>query len=265
MPINLKGYCLPLSPEGRAQVVDPPPWHYGGDVLQVVFKPDPKEAARVLPRPLEPHPDGLALLWFVEWTSVSDLNPDLAYVNPERSQYRECLVAVRCRYRGEEGFTVPYIWVDNDFTLVRGWIQGFPKKLARVYMTRHHPLNPKLGPLRPGVRLKGVLEAHGERLAEASLELIEEGRVEDLPRPRFFLLRHFPSIEDPARPAVLELVRSVVEDLRFGGVWRCKAKLHFYSSMFEELDALSPIEVVGGHFFSLGMTIKGGVVLERLG
>ena len=99
LPINLKGYCLPLSPEGRAQVVDPPPWHYGGDVLQVVFKPDPKEAARVLPRPLEPHPDGLALLWFVEWTSVSDLNPDLAYVNPERSQYRECLVAIQCRYR----------------------------------------------------------------------------------------------------------------------------------------------------------------------
>jgi len=261
--MQLRGYCLPLSPEGRAQVVDPPPWHYGGDVLQVVFKPDPREAKRVLPEPLEPHPEGLCLLWFVEWTSVSDLNPDLAFINPERAQYRECFVAVQCRYRGEEGFTVPYIWVDNDFTLIRGWIQGFPKKLARVYVTRHHPLNPKMGPLRPGVKLRGICEAHGERIAEASLEVVEEGRVEDLPKLRFFLLRHFPSADDPVKPAVFELVRSVVENLRFGGIWRCKAEARFFPSRFEELNALSPLEVLGGHFFSLGMTIKGGVVLER--
>ena len=28
--------------------------------------------------------------------------------------------------------TCPYIWVDRDFALVRGWIQGFPKKLGSI-------------------------------------------------------------------------------------------------------------------------------------
>lgn len=30
----------------------------------------------------------------------------------------------------------PYIYVDNDQALARGWIQGFPKKLGTVAQTR---------------------------------------------------------------------------------------------------------------------------------
>ncbi|RLF16093.1 MAG: acetoacetate decarboxylase [Thermoprotei archaeon] len=262
--MRLKGYCLPLSPEGRAGVVDPPPWHYGGDVIEVVFKADPSEVEKLLPEPLELGSTlGLCFAWFVEWTSVSDVNPDLAYLNPERSQYRELLVAVNCRLGGEEGFTVPYIWVDNDFTLLRGWFQGFPKKLARIYMTRPHPLNPRIGPLRPGVKLKGICEAHGERIAEASVTLTGRGSAEDLLRYRFYLLRHFPSADDPSRPAVMELVQSIVENFKVGEVWNGEAELRFYPSLFEELDKLSPVEVLGGHYFSLGMTIRGARVLHR--
>ncbi len=39
--------------------------------------------------------------------------------------------------------TCPYIWVDRDFALVRGWIQGFPKKLASIQMTRSFGLDCK--------------------------------------------------------------------------------------------------------------------------
>jgi len=93
---------------------------------------------------------------------------------------------------------------------------------------------------------------------------VEGGRVEELPKVKFFLIRHFPSIEDPNRPTVFELVRSVVEDLVFDNVWRGRAEVKLYPSRFEELDALSPVEVLGGHLFSMGMTIKGGLVLEKL-
>jgi hypothetical protein len=30
----------------------------------------------------------------------------------------------------------PFIFVDNDAAIARGWAQGFPKKLARVHRTR---------------------------------------------------------------------------------------------------------------------------------
>ena len=35
---SLKGFTLPLTPKGHSSVVDPPPWHYGGDVLAIMFQ-----------------------------------------------------------------------------------------------------------------------------------------------------------------------------------------------------------------------------------
>ncbi len=129
----LKGYILPLSPKGKAPVIDAPPWHYGGDVMHLVFKANEKKLRALLPPPLEPGPNpGEGVVWFVEWVSASDANPDLASVNPERSLYHECIIMVGCQFKGVPGYYVPYIWVDNDFTLLRGFIQGFPKKLGRV-------------------------------------------------------------------------------------------------------------------------------------
>lgn len=49
---------------------------------------------------------------------------------------------LQCSYQGEVGYLVPFIWVDNDFTLMRGFIQGFPKTLGRIYMTKLHEMNP---------------------------------------------------------------------------------------------------------------------------
>ena len=104
----LKGYCLPITPEGRSSIMDAPPWHYGGNILQVLFRTDVSEVKRLVPPPLKPGPDpGLGLVWFVEWISVSDSNPELVFINPERTQYKECLVAVSCQHDGEAGFTVP--------------------------------------------------------------------------------------------------------------------------------------------------------------
>ncbi|MEM4700077.1 MAG: acetoacetate decarboxylase family protein [Candidatus Nezhaarchaeales archaeon] len=260
----LKGYCLPLSPEGRASLLDPPPWHYGGDVLAIVFEADESEVRKLLAPPLEPGPNPrLAFAWFVEWTSVSGRRPELAYVNPERTQYREFFVAVSCQYKGAPGFTVPYIWVDNDFTLLRGWFQGFPKKLGRVWITKLHPLNPALGGVREGVRLTGICESHGERIAAGTVEVARRAAVDELPKPKFYLIRHFPNIEDPARPSVHELVESVVKDVRFGDVWGGPASLTINESELEEVDRLRPVRVLGGYYFSVGFTIEGGRVLHK--
>jgi acetoacetate decarboxylase len=141
---TLKGYTLPLSPKGRTSLVDPPPWHYGGEVMHLNFMADPKRVKALLPEPLEMGSSpGEGAVWFVEWVSVSESNLDLSFVNPERSIYRECIVMIRCHFKGEPGYYVPYIWVDNDFTLMRGFVQGFPKKLGRVHITKLHDLTPE--------------------------------------------------------------------------------------------------------------------------
>ena len=47
---------------------------------------------------------------------------------------------------GEEVTTCPFIWVDQDFAIARGWIQGFPKKLGEVWMTRTYALACRAAP-----------------------------------------------------------------------------------------------------------------------
>ncbi len=93
----LKGYSLPLSPKGQTSIVDAPPWYYGGEVLCLTFEADERKVRALIPPPLEMGPNpGQGAVWFVEWVSASEARPDLAFINPERSLYRECFVVVGC-------------------------------------------------------------------------------------------------------------------------------------------------------------------------
>ena len=260
---SLKGYTLPLTPAGDSSLVDAPPWYYGGELMQLFFRADPAKARAFIPTPLEMGPDpGAGIVWFVEWISVSESHPEMAYENPERAIYKECIVLLQCSYQGGTGYLVPFIWVDNDFTLVRGFIQGFPKVLGRISMTKLHPLNPKIGGRRPGAKLKGICEAAGERLVEGSLLLTEKAEKTQLPKVKFFLLRHFPDIENPEVPIVHEIATSI-SSLEVDDVWRGKADVKFSGVFARELQQLAPVSVADGFYHSAGLTIHGGRVLHR--
>jgi acetoacetate decarboxylase len=260
----LRGYTLPLTPKGQSSLVESPPWYYGGEVMQLVFRTDPEQAMKLIPPPLEMGPDpGQGIVWFTEWVSVSESNPDMAFVNPERAVYRECLVMIQCSFNAEPGYIVPHIWVDNDFTLMRGFVQGFPKKLARIYLTKFNDLTPKLGGKRVGARMKGICEAHGERIVEGSLSFSRQADSSELPAVKFYLMRHFPDIEDSSRPAVHEIVSSLVSDIKVSDIWAGDAEIKFLSSAVEEIIALEQVEMLGGFFHNMGLAIKGGKVLHR--
>ncbi len=260
----LKGYSLPLSPKGQSSVVDAPPWYFGGEVLRLTFKADEKKVGALIPPPLEMGPNpGQGAVWFNEWVSVSEARPDLAFTNPERAIFRECMVVVGCQYKGEPGGFVPYIWVDNDFTLVRGVIQGYPKKLGRIYLTRLHELNPKIGGRQVGAKVKGICDVNAERIVEGSMTFTRPSNPSELPRGRTYLMRHFPSIEDPTRLAVHELTVGTMSDVKIKDVWAGDAQIKFFESPFEEVADLGSVEAQGAFFFSMGMTITGGKVIHK--
>ena len=54
------------------------------------------------------------------------------YLDPARYQYREMFVLIDAVWGGKPVNFCPFIFVDNDAALARGWIQGFPKKLGSV-------------------------------------------------------------------------------------------------------------------------------------
>jgi acetoacetate decarboxylase len=252
----LRGYSLPLSPEGRASLVPAPPWHYVGDFLVIEYWADPDAVRAVLPQALAPHPDpGRCAALFVDWQSCSDGGEEL--LDPWRAQYKEFFIVVNALLDGEEVTTCPYIWVDKDFALVRGWIQGFPKKLGSVQITRHFPIG-RASPALPGGTFAGTLAAGDRRLAWGTVTAARAS--DDGPThngPPLVNTRHFPRLAAGRHgdPAVHELVRARSRDRALGEVWEGSATLELYDAPGEEHAALAPVRMGKGFRMTFAYTV----------
>jgi acetoacetate decarboxylase len=263
---ELHGFMHPRSPEGRASLVPDPPWHYSGQMLTIEYRTDPARVAALLPAPLEPageDPGAVALIW-ADWQSCSDTFQEL--LDPVRSQYMECFVVVRCRYRGDTFSRSPYIWVDRDYALARGWHQGYPKKLAEIFMTRPVTVG-KAGPrLEPGAVFGATLAAYGRRLANARFTVTGESDTNGFVNGHAMLHHRFmPSIERDAKPALNELVTMRGYDVDVSPTWTGTAEIELFESPTEELAALAPREMIGAYYRSVGFSWRGGTVLDHDG
>jgi len=255
---GLRGYTVPRTPTGRASLVPRPPWHYVGDFMVVDYWADPDACVALLPEGLEPHPDpGRCAAIFVDWQSCSEGGEEL--VDPARSQYREFFIVINGLLDGEEVTTCPFIWVDQDFALARGWIQGFPKKLGEIWMTRTFGLDVAADPGRgPGARYGATCSARGHRLAEMTLTV--EGESAEGPRhnaPPLVNVRHFPRLEAGRHdePAVHELVRAKSRDRAASAVLEGEATLALHPAPGEEHDALQPVRVGRGYRLTFAYTV----------
>jgi acetoacetate decarboxylase len=256
--MTLTGWTLPQSETGRASSLPPPPWHYSGEVIAVDFTADPGAAAPLVPPGFEPAGDGSCSFVFCDWSSAADLDPRIRD-DPARGQYKEAYVVIHGTFEGKRAGRVPYIWVDSDLSLVRGLIQGFPKKMGELHMTR--PVELGRGGVRkePGGRFAAHASATGRRLVTMSVT-IEESVEKTYPKGVAAPLVHtrlWPSI-DRAEPAVHELSRGTITDFAIGTVWRGPAELHFGASEFEELELLQPATIGDGWVFAMAFSVTGG-------
>lgn len=254
----LRGYSLPRSPEGRSSLVPAPPWHYVGDFVVIEYWAEPDAVEAVLPPGLEPHPDpGRSAALFIDWQSCTDSREELD--DPIRSQYREFFVVVNALLDGEPVTLCPYIWVDKDFALVRGWVQGFPKKLGSIHMTRQFPLSSNAGPdLAAGGRFAGTLAAGDRRLAFGAVTLERESAEGPTHNdPPLVNVRHFPRLAAGRHddPAVHELVRARSRDRAISPIWEGAGELELYAAPGEELAALAPVRVGKGFRFTFAYTV----------
>lgn len=263
---ELKGFCHPLSPEGKTQLVGRLPWHFSCELMVIDFKADPDAVRRHIPYPLEPmsEPD-FCQVWFPSWLSLWDDGKDMIFTNPERTKYKELIIFVGCNYKGTDGRKVAYIWVDNDFTLFRGWFAGAPKRLGRTHMSfeKHnlYSLNSALKPFGTGTKLKAFTEAHGDRIATGTMTLGRKISADEIPakfKTKQYAIIHWPTVEiGRNKPEVMKLVEGVSE-VRYGDCWEAKdATLTFNPSELEEHISLKPKEITGAYFVTMGSTRKG--------
>jgi len=250
----LKGFTVPLTPQGRSALATLPPWHYSSDCIAVEYWTNPDAVQALLPAglSLDPKSNGRAFFWFLDWQFTGS-NDELT--DPARYQYREAFALVEAVFDGNPVNYCPFIFVDNDAALARGWTQGFPKKLARVYQTRTFAApSAAAAPLARGSRFGASVAAHGERLATARIQL--EQQIKDpstvFNRPTL-MRRYFPQLaaERQNKPPVDELTQSLTDELAIVDVWAGTAELQIPEVRGEDMHQIAPIRV--GRGFRLGM------------
>jgi acetoacetate decarboxylase len=240
----LKGFNYPLTPKGKSTLNPPPPWYYSADFLNIEFWSHPSALEALLPAGLDPDPSakGHGNALFYDW-QFSGENEE--YLDPARYQYREFFILVDALYEGKPVSYCPYIFVDNDAALARGWTQGYPKRLGQVFQTRYYAATGKAGPaLATGSKFAGSLTAGGQRLAEAVVTLKEP--VTDLSqlgqRPVVNLL-HCPRLaaDKQNKPAIHELVENVPHDVKIEQAWIGEGSLTLPVCRGEEISDLAPV------------------------
>lgn len=228
----LQGFTPPFTPRGVSSLVPAPPWHYAGWLLNVEFACE--GAAPFVPPELG-SATGRGTVHFADWQATTDGSELL---DPVLAQYRETIVVLELT-RADGGLAnfCPLIWVDQDISLLRGQLQGWPKKMGTTWLTRSLPLDhPAAAPLRAGTRLGASLAVKDRRLVDARLELT--GRPGE---PLGFLARPtcgpvgLPDLTAPGRAPVPRYLRGVAST-RVGDAWHeARAELGFHAAPREEL------------------------------
>lgn len=234
------GFTAPYTPAGRSSLIPPPPWHYAAWIFTVEYELDSTLAQTFLPAELGVS-TGLATANFVEWQVTSD-GSELR--DPVYSQYKEFFVHIQAQRpdRSLANFC-PFIYVDQDMSMMRGWLQGLPKKLGSVWMTRSFAVDHiASAPLKRGTKLGGSLAVKDRRLAEVELKLTgaEGDRLGFFSAPTFGLVG-FANLVDTPRSADLKLVRHTADDVVHGPFHAAEADLRYFESPRDELHDLRPI------------------------
>ncbi|MFI5421631.1 MAG: acetoacetate decarboxylase family protein [Nitrososphaerales archaeon] len=263
----MKPYSHFLTPSGKAAIAQAPPYHYGADYLPMYFRSNPQKLQQFLPDQLRVT-DGSAVAYvsdFVCTASEEDLGAP--YSDPAQSSYREAAIGIRCSYRGTPGIYYPFMWVDRDWSLIRGWSLGYAKKVADdIRMTRLHKLTPHVPYFGPGVKLSGYCTRHGDRLLSISMEIKRKASSKDLiSSPHVYAFRHFP-VNTEGQTEVRELVEVEKENTRIGDeeMWYGEGELRLGNSPNEELEEIDPILPLYAVYYQIGFTNTGAKVLEKI-
>lgn len=251
-------FFVPMTPRGLSSIAPTPPWHYSGDFLVIDFWSDPKAVAAILPDELEPDhkADGHAQAYFVDWQFTGENDE---FLDPARYQYREFFILVDALYEGRPVAYCPYIFVDNDSAIARGWAQGFPKRRGEIFQTRdfaaHSKASPKLG---RGSRFGASASTAGQRIARGIVTLDSEvTNLATLGSRPTVNMRHFPRLAaaDRERPAVHELVESVMDNFTVANAWSGKGELSLPVCENEEISDLAPVRCGNGHRMSVSYSV----------
>ncbi|MBX2886261.1 MAG: acetoacetate decarboxylase family protein [Granulosicoccus sp.] len=262
--MTMNGFMFPRSATGGASLLPQTPWHYSGEMLTMEYRSDPDAVRELLPDYLEladEDPGAVAVIW-ADWQNCSDSYEEI--LDPARGQYKEAFVVVRCKFQGQTYSRCVYIWVDTDYAMVRGHHQGYPKKLASIYMARPITVG-RAGPrLEEGGKFGASVAAYDTRLIHGTFEITGEsdhaGFVNGHP---MIHNRWMPAIEGDGSDSLDELVTMRAYESEVGRCFKGTCDLTLFEAPAEELTRLKVIEPIAGYWREVSMSWKSGTTLAR--
>ena len=243
----------PLSP-GDTSAVEKGPWHYGADYISVYFEADTSKLQELVPKPFVVD-DGSCHGYVCEIVSVSEGGADMVSSRPDRTLYMEAALGIKCRLGDRKGAFFPVMWVSTEWSLLRGLLNGYQKRLAdRISMTKLHPLNPGLGAVSEGSRFGGFCAKGPETTLRLAVSVRRQGAPSDLPSfGSTFGFRRFPRT-DASQAAVDEPVEVLKSNSRASDVWLGEGS-------FETTLDVGAVRPKLGAVYRSGFTISGARAL----
>lgn len=270
-PSGLRGFFQPVGPTGRGSILQAPPWYLTARIMRIEYEIDEAAARSILLPPLElsDTEPTTAMVWFGDWTIVPADDTDLLYRHPDRCFYNETQMVIRCKFKGQEGISSRWLWVDTETGLYPGQFMGFPQKLGNTYLTFNRSVTDKLNeavgarPFGTGSRLAAKTVAHGETLMRGGMTLDHLATSEDgISFPPFFLLLHWPSLDENSSLPMVHQITTINDKVTVGDVWVGKdAYLEFYDSDLEEYMPFAPKKVLRSSYMEVGFIHTGITVL----
>ena len=204
---------------------------------------------------------GNGCIHFADWQATTDGNE---LVDPVYAQYRETIVIVEIERPDGNLFNFcPFIWVDQDISLVRGLLQGWPKKLGTTYLTRSLPIeHVAAAPLKAGTRLGATLSVKERRLVEATLTLTgKPGSPLGFLANRTIGTVGWPDLTHPQTGPELRWILPDIRD-KVASAWHdAEATLKVLPHPVEELSLLGNLNAVGASVGWAGITVVGASAL----
>ncbi|MGB6228940.1 MAG: acetoacetate decarboxylase family protein [Litorimonas sp.] len=250
-----KGFTPPYSVSGRSALVPDPPWHYAGRVISMEARVDPDAAASFLPATMGAA-TGRAFGHWCEWQATTD---GRELLDPAYALYNEFFLLLEAERDGAPALYCPFIYVDQDIALVRGQLQGWPKKLGSVNIAKSFAVDhPAAAPIRAGTRMGASVAVKDRRIAEAEWTYTGEAgaRMGFLEIPTYGEVGHPTLIGGPDRGEP-RLVRQDVSATAIGDLHAIDCGLRTYPSPNDELADLAPQATGAGSVCDFALTVVG--------
>jgi hypothetical protein len=258
---EFKSFTAPFTSSGRSAIVPPPPWHYAGWMMNVAVRCETSESASVVPQALG-RLTGNGCIHFVDWQATTD---GCELLDPVYSQYRETIVITEIERPDGTLFNFcPFIWVDQDISLIRGLLQGWPKKLGTTYLTRSLPIeHVAAAPLKAGTLMGATLTVKDRRLIEATLKL-----TGNTGRPYGFLINKtigtvgWPDLTQPGKYPEPRWVLPDIQGKAASDWFEAEATIRVLPHPVDELSLLGELKPEGASVGWAGITVVGAQPLQ---